>query len=82
MMPRWVYPRPTQHQLRGPSNMLKLYDGCDVIMASDTYDVPRNTKGTIIREDQQDSDLWTYEVKFEDGSVLSGVRGHHLKVAA
>ncbi len=59
--------------------MNRLFDGERVRMDSDTYPkVPKGTMGTVVRMDDEDTDIWTYTVDFDNGVEESGVRVYHL----
>ena len=53
-----------------------------VKLISSTYDVLKDTVGTIVRMDNEDSDYYTYEVSFNTGVVEHGVRHYHLEVVS
>lgn len=48
-------------------------------MISVTYsDVPRGTQGTVIRRTNEDPDLHTFEIQFDNGAVEEAVRDYHV----
>jgi hypothetical protein len=57
---------------------MKLYNGQAVVIDRDDYGIPKDSAGTIVRQDYGDTDFRTYTVKFGDKVVIE-VREYHLK---
>lgn len=51
-----------------------------VRMTRDDYEgIPKGTLGTIVGEDFGDTDIHTYEVKFDNGERAFEVRQYHME---
>ncbi len=58
---------------------MKLYPHQEVVVNRDVMgDVPKGTRGVVVRQDYGDTDFRTYEVRFSNGVTAYEVREYWL----